>query len=267
MIVPTSGRPRALDRCLGALAAQDIGAQAFEVVVVDDSPGADARLGPALGTAVAAAADRHACERRRRRHATPVPLPRRRRCCCSSTTTSWRGPDLVRRHLERHAGSADDLVVVGAYLPRPLSRSLAATAAALWWEDLFCALRRTVAPTFVGALSGNLSLSRSAFERSGGFDARFGRYRREDWEWGVRAIGAGLRLSFEPAASGDHEYALTAAARLRAAELEGHGDALLLEQHPHAAAAILPLVADPTLLGGRRGGLEARHGLDRASEL
>ncbi len=255
VVVPTSGRPRALDRCLGALAEQDAGAEAFEVVVVDDSPGADARIVPQWA--------RRLRLRRIDTHASGAAVARNAGAAAATAPLLLfldddivARPDLVRRHLERHAGSGDDLVVVGAYPPRPVSRSLAATAAALWWEDLFHALRRTVAPTFVGALSGNLSLSRSAFERSGGFDARFGRYRREDWEWGVRALGAGLRLDFEPSARGHHEYALAAAGRLRAAELEGHGDALLLEQHPHAAAAILPLVADPTLLGGRRGGLE-----------
>jgi glycosyltransferase involved in cell wall biosynthesis len=254
VIVPTSGRPRALDRCLGALAEQDVGGARFEVVVVDDSAGADARIAPCwVQRLQLRRVDTHASGAAAARNAGAAAAAAPLLLFIDDDVVA--DPDLVQRHLERHA-AADVDVVVGAYPPRPLRRSLAATAAALWWEDLVQALRRAVAPTFVGALTGNMSISRAAFERSGGFDARFGRYRREDWEWGVRALGAGLRLCFEPAARGRHEYALDAAGRLRAAELEGHGDALMLDRHPHAAAAILPLVADPTLSGGRRGALE-----------
>jgi glycosyltransferase involved in cell wall biosynthesis len=268
VIVPTCQRPRSLERCLAALAAQDVGLEQFEVVLVDDSPSSDAvipadrvrqlRLQRVDTRGRGAAAARNA-------GATAARAP----LLLFLDDDVVARPDLVRRHRERHAAEAgeraeaaespagaEDVVVVGAYLPRPTTQTLAASAAALWWEDLFHAMDRSVAPTYVNALTGNMSISHAAFERSGGFDPRFGRFRREDWEWGVRAAEAGLRLCFEPLASGDHEYALDAPGRLHAAELEGRGDALMLDRHPHAAAAILPLVADPSLMGGRRGGLE-----------
>jgi GT2 family glycosyltransferase len=41
VVVPTCGRPALLERCLAALAAQDLDPGCFEVVVVDDRPGRD----------------------------------------------------------------------------------------------------------------------------------------------------------------------------------------------------------------------------------
>jgi GT2 family glycosyltransferase len=161
------------------------------------------------------------------------------------------GPDLVRRHLERHAQEADGAIVVGPYLPSPAGRSLASSAAALWWNDLFQALERSGGTTYAGALTGNMSVSRAAFIRSGGFDAGFGRYRREDWEWGVRALQTGLSLHYAPTAQGAHEYELDAQGRLRAAELEGYGDVLLLRAHPEANSAMLPLANGVLTAGGR----------------
>jgi hypothetical protein len=107
------------------------------------------------------------------------------------------------------------------------------------------------APLYVSALTGNLSVSKRAFERSGGFDERFGPYRREDWEWGLRALHAGIDLAYEPEAIGRHEYALTTAGWLEGAEREGHGDVLFLGEHRDAPAGILPLACDPRLTSDR----------------
>jgi GT2 family glycosyltransferase len=41
VVVPTRGRPRLLERCLDALAAQDLPPEEYEVVVVDDGPDAE----------------------------------------------------------------------------------------------------------------------------------------------------------------------------------------------------------------------------------
>src|SRR4051812_17970165 len=40
VVVPTCGRPGLLDRCLEALAHQQLDPQSFEIVVVDDRPAA-----------------------------------------------------------------------------------------------------------------------------------------------------------------------------------------------------------------------------------
>ena len=254
VIVPTHERPQALGRCLDALAAQDAAAGRFEVVVVDDS-----------ATASAAIDARHEARLRVRViHTRGSGAAAARNAGAASAAAPLllfldddvvAEPELVRHHRERHEREDGDAVVVGPYPPRPVTRSLASSAAALWWNDLFLTLEHGAAPTYVSALTGNMSISAAAFTRSGGFDARFGRVRREDWEWGVRVLGAGLPLRYEPTARGIHEYALDARARLNAAELEGHGDALLLRAHPVAASAVLPL-ATGAMAGGRRRALQ-----------
>ncbi|HYV15667.1 MAG TPA: glycosyltransferase [Conexibacter sp.] len=250
VIVPTHERPQSLERCLDALAKQDAGTGCFEVVVVDDSAAASATID-----------GRHAARLRVRTiHTRAGGAAAARNAGAASAVAPLllfldddvvAAPQLVRCHLQRHACEDGEAIVVGSYPPRPLTASLAASAAALWWHDLFRTLEHA-APTYVGALTGNMSISAAAFARSGGFDASFGRVRREDWEWGVRALEAGLTLHYEPAARGMHEYQLDASARLRAAELEGHGDALLLAAHPAAAAPVLPLATGAMAPGRRR---------------
>ncbi|HEV7481973.1 MAG TPA: glycosyltransferase [Solirubrobacterales bacterium] len=246
VVVPTSGRPEALDRCLAALAAQD--SAEFEVVLVDDSP-TPAAIDPAHGERVrlrvihsggqGAAAARNAGAA-----AALAPL------LLFLDDDIVAAPDLVRRHRERHDAEPEHkLAVVGAYPPRPRRPSLISRAAALWWNDLFSAMRQAHVPTYAGALTGNLSITAAAFAESGSFDTRFGRYRREDWEWGLRALKLGFALRYEPAARGEHEFVLDTPGRLNAARLEGYGDALLLQQHPDAGAAVIPLVIEPPTAG------------------
>ncbi len=242
VVVPTSGRPGALDRCLAALAAQDIGARGFEVVVVVDSP-APTAIDPVHSERLAL----------RALHTGGQGAAAARNAGAAASSAALllfldddivAAPDLVRRHLERHRQEPAETAVVGAYPPQPRSRSLTSLAASLWWHDLFRAMRRAGVPTYAGALSGNLSIPRAAFERSGGFDPRFGRYRREDWEWGLRALKLGLALRYEPAARGRHEFVLAAPGRLDAARLEGYGDAQFAGEHPDAGSAVIPLLEE-----------------------
>lgn len=244
VVVPTSGRPEALNRCLNALSAQDLASESFEVIVVVDSPELpliDSVYRERLALRTFHTGGRGAAAARNAGAAgAAAPL------LLFLDDDVVAAPDLVRCHLERHRQErSGDLVVVGAYPPRPRTGSFASLAAALWWNDLFRAMRQAAVPTYAGALTGNMSIRRVAFERSGGFDTRFGRYRREDWEWGLRALKLGLNLRYEPAAHGDHEFALDAPGRLEAARLEGYGDALLVADHPNAGAAVIPLLEGP----------------------
>lgn len=258
VIVPTHERPLALERCLEALAAQDLGAGSFEVIVVDDSAAAsvaiDARHTARLTLRVIHSGGRGAADARNLGAASAAAD-----LLLFLDDDIVAQPDLVRRHLERHEREpGEEVVVVGAYPPGSASDSLAAAGAALWWDDLFHAMERAIAPTYVFALSGNMSVSGAAFARSGGFDRRFGRYRREDWEWGLRVLGLGFTLRYEARARGVHEYSLQAAQRLQAARLEGHGDVLLVREHPDAGSAVLPLVSDPPHAGGWKRRLQRR---------
>jgi GT2 family glycosyltransferase len=247
VIIPTRERPDALRRCLAALAAQDLDFDRYEVLVVDDSPDGSAQSTPwqtqggmrlrvlqTNGRGAAAARNAGAADARAA-------------LLLFLDDDVVPEPSLLRRHLRRHERNQRDLAVVGSYPPHPATRSLATSSAALWWKDFFQAMSHNRAPLYVSALTGNLSVSKQAFERSGGFDERFGPYRREDWEWGLRALQADIDLVYEPEAVGLHEYALTTAGWLQGAEREGHGDVLFLGGHRDAPAGVLPLACDPRL--------------------
>ncbi|HEX7290207.1 MAG TPA: glycosyltransferase, partial [Conexibacter sp.] len=238
VVVPTVGRSDVLARCLAALAAQTLPADAFEVVVVDDARGGEtaialpdglrARVHRTGGTGAAVARNQGAAQARGE-------------LVLFIDDDLIAAPDLLERHLAHHAAHAGEAtVVIGCSPPRPPRPGLAALGAALWWEDQFRMLEQAVALTFTEALSGNVSLARTSFLERFPFDPDFGRVRREDWEWGHRLLAGGAQLRYAPDARAAHEYELSAGARLRACRLEGHGDVLLARRHPDAAFA-LPL--------------------------
>ncbi len=249
IVIPTHRRPEAIGRCLDHLARQTASADAFEVLVIDDA--APAILGPAelrrpgLNVRLIATGGRGASEARNlgaREAAAPLVL--------FLDDDMVADPRLVERHLARHASLAGPTAVVGAYPPAPPSPSLAARSTAIWWSDTFELLRRSTSHTFMSLLSGNLSVPRDAFLALGGFSDVIP-YRREDWEFGVRWTAAGHTIAYEPDAIAVHEYALSTAARLRGAELEGFGDAKLAELYP-ATVGTLPVIGHtPPAAGGR----------------
>jgi glycosyltransferase involved in cell wall biosynthesis len=249
IVIPTHRRPEAIGRCLDHLARQSAPAEAFEVLVIDDAapavlrlaelqrPGLDVRLIATGGRGASAARNLGAGEA-----AAPLVL--------FLDDDMVADPQLVERHLARHAGVAAPTAVVGAYPPAPPSPSLAARSTAIWWSDTFELLRRSTSHTFMSLLSGNLSVPRDEFLALGGFSDVIP-YRREDWELGVRWMAAGHAIAYEPGAIAVHEYTLSTAARLRGAELEGFGDATLAELYP-ATVGTLPLIGHtPPAQGGR----------------
>jgi GT2 family glycosyltransferase len=234
-VVVITHRPReALRHCLAALAAQ--AGPPFEVVLVDDSPDG-MELSPAIppglplravstggrGAAAARNAGSQAAQGDLLLFLDDDLVPR---------------AGLIERHLARHRDEDPDAIVIGYSPPRPSRSTLAAQAASIWWEDHFRSKREMAAPTFVEMLSGNMSIRRELFDRLGGFDESFGRFRREDWELGVRALEGGARLAYEHDAVADHLFELDAPGRLAAAHAEGRGDALLMERYPFARLSL-----------------------------
>jgi GT2 family glycosyltransferase len=233
VVVPTAGRPGSLARCLAALEAQDVG-EPFEILVVDDVPSGSANAVVAPDDAVrvidgggrGAAAARNAGAQAAKGNVLLfldddlVPAP-----------------DLVRRHLGRHAGAAD-VMVIGRCPPDPPGRGLIDSAAALWWEDRYRELAESGAIAFTDVLSGNASIRRTRFLSLGGFEDGLGRLRREDWHWGIRALEAGVVVEFDPDAIAVHEFLLTSDSRITFAFAEGRGDALLARRWPGVVHAL-----------------------------
>jgi GT2 family glycosyltransferase len=233
VIVPTAGRPEPLARCLAALEAQDV-EEPFEVIVIDDAPSGSAKAEVAPHPAVrviegggrGAAAARNAGARAAKGEVLLfldddlVPAA-----------------DLVRRHLGHHDDEAD-VIAIGRCPPRPPRRRLVDSAAALWWEDRYSELAQSGVVAFTDVLSGNASIRRACFLSLGGFEDGFGRLRREDWHWGIRALQAGVAVEFDSAAVAVHEFVLTSERRMTAAFAEGCGDALLAQRWPGIVHAL-----------------------------
>jgi glycosyltransferase involved in cell wall biosynthesis len=233
---------------LAGLAAQQPGTPPFEVVLVDDSKtgvteGLESPSGLPLrrvatgGRGAAAARNAGA-------------LAARAGLLLFLDDDLVPADDLVRAHLDRHEREPRDAIVIGYSPPRPVRSTLAAQAAALWWEDHFRAKREMAAPTFVDMLSGNMSVKREVFERLGGFEAAFGAFRREDWEFGIRALRADVRLVYEHGAVARHEFDLATRSRIAAAVAEGRGDAMLVERYPFCWTS-LALAWNPAPRGAR----------------
>jgi glycosyltransferase involved in cell wall biosynthesis len=242
VVIPTVERGPALERSLAALAAQTLPRIAFEVIVVDDSPEpgeglpGDGRLVVHVhrtgGRGAAAARNEGAGFARGQ-------------LLLFLDDDLIPAPDLLERHVAAHETAEPGTVVIGCSPPRPPRPGLAALGSALWWEDQFRLMERMPALTFTEALSGNVSIARTAFADGRGFDAGFARLRREDWEWGFRLLAGGGKLVYEPGAIAEHEYELSAARRIRACRLEGGGDALLVGLHPESAPALPAAVHKP----------------------
>jgi len=239
VIVPTVDRPAQLRRCLDALAGQvAIDGSGMEVIVVDDAPSPsvdDRRFPPGLDVRVLRSHGAGAAAARNRGAATAT-----EDVLLFLDDDLVPSPTLVARHRAEHEAH-EGAMVIGRSAPSPRyerSSFLAANSVALWWHDHFRELDSASSLTFSQALSGNMSIRRAAFERTGGFSESYGRYRREDWEFGLRALRHEVEIRYVDDAVAVHEYELPQGIRFGLAGLEGHGDGLLLERYPEAIVAL-----------------------------
>jgi glycosyltransferase involved in cell wall biosynthesis len=239
IVIPTRGRVTSLARCMASLRGQTVGVDAFEIVLVDDNevPGT---LEPALAAAAGIHARVVASGRQGASAARNVGAREgRTKLILFLDDDMVASPTLLERHLERHRGG-EGVAVVGAYWPAPPQFGLTASAVGLWWSQTFESMRRGGRPTFMWMLSGNLSIPRERFLDVGGFPDDIP-YRREDWDLGMRWLNAGHEIVYAPEAWVDHEFSQRPADRLRGAELEGFGDAVLSRKYPGISGA-LPIV-------------------------
>lgn len=87
-------------------------------------------------------------------------------------------------------------------------------------------------------LTGQLSISRAAYDAVGGFDASFtrdGLFGGEDIDFGYRLQQAGFAIVFNPEAISYQYYDVDAAAYLRRARESGRSDRELVDKHPELA--------------------------------
>lgn len=236
VVIPTAGRPKALIRCLHALSRQTSDAPSFEVIVVDDTVSnapPDSTLAKELSVRWLRTGGRGSGAAR-----NAGAKAARGGLLLFLDDDLVPSPDLLSIHLRRHSAATRERIVIGYSPPRPPSPTLASRAASLWWEDHFRAKKDSVTLTFTHVLSGNASVRKSAFERVGGFDEALGKFRREDWEWGIRALSEGLEAVYEPLALAAHEFTLGTRQLIDAARREGRGDAILVGRFPFSRASL-----------------------------
>jgi GT2 family glycosyltransferase/2-polyprenyl-3-methyl-5-hydroxy-6-metoxy-1,4-benzoquinol methylase len=204
--IPTHDRWEILERTLRALAAQT--AQGFETIVVVDGAGGSRpawlaeldgirvleqeRAGPGVARNLAARASQR-----------PLLL--------FLGDDMIPAPDLIERHVARHAGEpASEVAVLGHVRWHP---EVAGRRLERWldWSGAqfdYRQLEREPGPEagFGRFYSCNVSLKRALFEEAGGFDPGF-RFDYEDLDLGWRLHQRGMRLIYEPRAVAHHLHA------------------------------------------------------------
>lgn len=232
VVIPSYNRRRKLERTLIALAAQTYPPGNFEVVlVVDGSTDGSTELARSLDVpyrlrvveqdnrGVAAARNRGAADAQ---HPLLVFL--------DDDLVADR--DLLEGHATARRAHPDAAIVFGYSAPIIDGRRLWELLLRDSWEDYY---RRVAEPdhqwTFMDFPSANVSLARSLFLSSGGFDEEFAR-RNEERELGVRLLARGARLRFCPSLRARHYLDTRFSTELRHTREVATSDVLLARKHP-----------------------------------
>ena len=158
-------------------------------------------------------------------------------------------PRLLAEHDRSHREGAE--VVVGHMPLHPDSPSgFLGIEVEQWAEERRHRLMQPgAALTLHDLLTGQLSVSRAAFDRVGGFDLRFtraGTFGNEDVDLGYRLLLSGCRCVFNPAAVSWQLYVVAPAEILRRVRDVGRADVAFARKHPERGAEVF------RLNGGRR---------------
>ncbi len=149
-------------------------------------------------------------------------------------------PELLAEHDRSHREGAD--LVLGDLPLHPDSPpNLLSSGVGLWSAERRRRLEDSGSDLELGdLLTGQLSVSRDAFVRLGGFDTsltREGLFGGEDIDFGHRARRLGLRIAFNPAAISRQYYDVDPEAYLRRSFEVGRSQRELAMKHPAHAAA------------------------------
>lgn len=204
VVVPTKGRPRYLERCIGALAGADYPRDRFEVVIVNDGGGTE------VERIVSSAGDRLAVELVDPGRTGPSAARNAGAMSSRGEFIAFTDDDCepaprwlaaLERALERNPGAA-----VGGETRNGAPHNKAAVASQLVVDAVHAHFNRDpAAPRFFA--SYNVAFPAQPFRALGGFDERL-RY-AEDREMCERWLGAGHRFTHAPGALVHHMRTLT----------------------------------------------------------
>jgi glycosyltransferase involved in cell wall biosynthesis/peptidoglycan/xylan/chitin deacetylase (PgdA/CDA1 family) len=231
VVIATFNRAGELARCLGALADQDVPAETYEVVVVDDGS-TDGTL-EVLRSNTALKQLRFETQSNRGQAAAlnrGMDLATGEFCLfVDDDVVAHRS--LVGEHL-RAQRKHDSVIAFGKLTLHlvggggGLVRHFAA-----WWRDHYDRLDRGVlVPDFRSCYSGNLSVPLGVARQVGGYDARLAR--SFDVEFAYRLVEAGLRIVYVPGAVAEHRQTKGFRAIVRDFDRAGAAAVELHRRHP-----------------------------------
>jgi GT2 family glycosyltransferase len=149
-------------------------------------------------------------------------------------------PRLVACHLAHHAAGAPIAVLGDCEIVREPRYPAYSQHVWSWWEEFYSsrALAGRV-PCYVDFCAGNVSLRRTDYLASGGFDPAFRGYGGEDYELGYRLLKLGVRFVADRRARALHYHEFRGyVGYLRAREQEGQADVLLARKHPELTGGL-----------------------------
>jgi len=209
VVIPTHNRPGTLRNTLAALEGQTLGADAYEILVVDDgSAEANRREVQALRNTY----DFELIEKDQGGLASARNLGADRargKILLFLDDDVIPVPESLEQHLASHDAETGTVAVVGA-LPFPPHVRLDAF---LWYiersghydlykhPDKYPEGKPPMPP-----MNGNSSISRELFFEIGKYDEKYRQYGSEDLELGYRLARAGVRFVYNPRAVGYHDH-------------------------------------------------------------
>jgi GT2 family glycosyltransferase len=227
-VIPTLNRASILVQCLRALDVQDDPAVEYDVVVVDDGSSDDTRavvqtLLPTLSISVRLL---------RQENAGPAAARNRGVAAASGRLIAFVGDDViversyVRSLYHGYMQHGDELHGVLGHthyredcIPTPFGRWLDTDSG---FQFEYREVKEGVPLAFDQFYTSNVLLSRSAFERAGGFDVRLRHAAYEDTELGHRLAQLGFALYFCPEARAVHVHAVSLQAAVARMKMVAH---------------------------------------------
>jgi glycosyltransferase involved in cell wall biosynthesis len=237
VIIPSLNRREMLERCLDALARQDVDPETFEVIVVDDgSTDGAAEMVEGLETPYELRLLRH-----QRRSGSPAARnagieAAGGRICVLIDNDIIVSPGLVAAHLAGHARHERALGVGPLTQVPPRGRDWYAHTFAAEWNKHYAELGRRPA-TWMDCYGGNFSAPRAALVESGGYDTD--QFAAADVELPYRLWRAGFTPRFFPAAGAVHDDQKPGSLVLSDAARRGRAYLQFAERHPGAEADLL----------------------------
>ncbi len=210
VIIPTFNRQSTLKDCIDALLAQDLEISAYEIIVVDD--------GSTDGTSEMVRAFSHYPNFRyiRQDNAGPATARNAGAKLAEGKLLLFLDDDviasksLLRSHVDAH--NKDNNTAVLGYTPfdPKCIRNRNTAYYKLKWDNMFEMFSASIEPLHYNYfMSLNISLRKSVFDVTGGFDQRFRRADFEDTEYGYRLMLVGVPLVFCKQALALHRYETT----------------------------------------------------------